>query len=675
MRAAARLSQRAPRVGGRAIGPHLAHAAVAVAVAVAGIGTRAAWAGPAADSIRYTVTITDINRVGLTVTNYAFFGNNFNSRAPSFEFPLGSGFEHMSRAGLWVGARAISDTALFTGVSTAIIDNAQGSNSTVETEFTPMGTTIEERSRILNSRYYSPLAISDQDFECLYGDRPGRGPSGFRRERHTPLNIIVRQRTLGFSLRAADAFVVARFDIINDGPPLQDLWVGLYAQLVSGDKNAYGIWPPSGSPGSWYYSTYVAYDSPRRMYKEHYCQQAPYPDACNFPYTPPWAAVKLLSVRPDSVADKTISLNWWPWSLGGDASRDEDVELYALMSSGVLHDPHDCIPGTDCSPVMVLSVGPWAQVLPGDTVSVDFAFVGGDDEASLEANSDFAQFASDIGYQLPSPPPSPRLLVETDSNRVDLYWDDSPESVEDPTSPAPDHRDFEGYRVYLGLDRQNPTRVAQFDRAEPPHDTTGFNTGLAAARLDAPKVVDGVPYRYHYRVTGLRDGFSYWGAVTSYDIGDTKVTSLESGIGQNKFQAVTMPRPGDPGRRVIVFPNPYRVEAAWDRGARVRDHYLWFAQLPSRCVLRVYTLGGDRVFETHFDGSSYRGAGARGLHDPKQDLDTPPPVLPGASYAWNLITDRGQALASGLYLFAVEDLDSGAVSRGKFVVVKSDREE
>jgi hypothetical protein len=123
-----------------------------------------------------------------------------------------------------------------------------------------------------------------------------------------------------------------------------------------------------------------------------------------------------------------------------------------------------------------------------------------------------------------------------------------------------------------------------------------------------------------------------------------------------------------------VYPNPYRVEAMWDQGRQVRDHYLWFANLPERCVLRIYTLSGDRVFETRFDGASYAGAGARGLYDPQRDLDTGAPALSGASFAWNLITAEGQAVASGLYLYSVEDLAGGGVSRGRFLIVKSDRE-
>jgi hypothetical protein len=336
-------------------------------------------------------------------------------------------------------------------------------------------------------------------------------------------------------------------------------------------------------------------------------------------------------------------------------------------------DPQGCAPGAFCSPLTVLSVGPFAQVDPGDTVTVDFALVGGDDEEALLENADFAQFAADIDYRLPAPPPSPRLHVATGERRVDLFWDDSPETVPDGTSSAPGGLDFEGYRVYLGRDRQRPTRLAQFDATAAPHDTTGFNTGFDAVRRDT--VIAGVTYRYHYAVTGLKDGFTYYGAVTSFDLGDERVESLESGLGQNKFQAVPLAAPGEGGRGPVVFPNPYRVEAAWDRGAQVRDHYLWFARLPRRCTLRIYTLAGDRVFETRFDGDRYRGEGARGLYDPRQDLDTGPPALSGGSFAWNLITSEGQALATGLYVFAVEDADTGQVTRGKFLVVKSDREQ
>lgn len=621
---------------------------------------------------RYVVRVADGNRVGLTVSNYGFIGNNFVSRAPSFEFPLGSGYEHMARAGLWVGAVGLDDEGAFTGVSSAIVDNSQGSGGPSETEFTPVGDVISERSQLANSDAYSPDAISDQDLIAAFTDVFPRAASGYQSQRHRPLKLDVRQTSLAFTLPAAQDFTVLRYSVVNRGAPLRQVWLALYVQLVSGDKNAYSTWPPSssGGPRSWYYSTYFDYDSTRLLYKERFCLSLPFPDACLASYVPPWVGVKVLRTQAASTLERRTNFRWWSYA-PGDASRDEDSERYALMSTPLVQPIAGCTPGTgDCSPIALVSVGPFDPVASGDSLVVDFAMVGGDDHERLLANADYAQFAADIDYELPSAPPSPRVFVETGQRRIDVWWDDSPESVSDPTSPAPGGIDFEGYRLYLGRDRLAPELVAQVDRV----DTTGFNTGLGGVTADTPRVVDGVSYRYHRRIEGLKDGFTYYGAVTSYDLGDAATPSLESGRSQNLFAAVPSPAPGESRQGVVVFPNPYRVEAQWDAGRPTRDRWLWFAGLPRRCTIRIYALSGDRVFETQFDGDVYRGENARGLYRPDRDLATGAPRLSGASFAWDLITTRGQAAASGLYLWAVEDRDSGEITRGRFLVIKSDRD-
>ena len=621
--------------------------------------------------VSYVVRIADVNRVGLTLGNYGFFGNNLTSRSASFEFPLGSGYEHMSRSGLWVGARALDEQGVFTGVSAAIVDNSQGTSGPSETEFTPLGDALIERSRIQNSPRFSTEAVSDQDLIALYADQPAKPSGGFQREAHRPLKLRVRQQSLGFTLAAADGFVVTRFTLINDGAALQDVWVGLYAQLVSGDREAYTSWPPSSStgPGSWYYKSYFEYDSTRRLVMERYCQALPVPDRCNISYCPPWVGVKLLRTI-SRVPDPVRAVHrWWVWS-PGDTTRDEDHERYRLMSGGGAADPADCPFDGSCSPIQLLSVGPFARLEAGDSLTVDFAYVGGDDQAQLLANSDYAQFAAGIDYRLPSAPPSPRVHVETGHERVDVWWDDSPESASDPTSPAPGGRDFEGYRLYLGLDRSHPTLVGQFDLP----DSTGLNTGLSSALAAEPLVLDGVTYRYRRSFHGLKDGFHYYGAVTSYDQGDVATPTLESGRSQNDFAAIPLAGPRETGGRVSVFPNPYRVEAQWDAGTTVRNHYVWFAGLPQRCMIRIYTLSGDRVFERDFDGATYSGENARGVYDPRTDRDTGAPALSRGAFAWDLITARGQAAATGLYLWVVEDRESGKVQRGRLLLVKSDRE-
>jgi hypothetical protein len=323
--------------------------------------------------------------------------------------------------------------------------------------------------------------------------------------------------------------------------------------------------------------------------------------------------------------------------------------------------------------VELLAMGPFSEIDPGDTISVDFGLVGGETIRDIEEHSRFAQRAFDRNYIVPVPPPSPRLRVVSRHNSVDVYWDDSPESAIDPTSSIP--QDFEGYRVYIGEDRLDLHRAAQFDLKTPPHDTTGFNTGLEPAAYDT--TIDNVHCRYHYTIDHLRDGFKYYIAVTAYDLGSVEIESLESGVTQNKTLAIPAPAPGEKvgSDKVIVFPNPYRVEARWDQGQKVRNHYLWFANLPARATLKIFTLSGDLVYETDFDGATYHGASARGVYNPSTDQDIDPPTLSGRTFGWDMITRGGQAAATGLYIFAVEDKATGDRQRGKFLIVKSDREE
>jgi hypothetical protein len=357
----------------------------------------------------------------------------------------------------------------------------------------------------------------------------------------------------------------------------------------------------------------------------------------------------------------------------GDNSRDEDLERYALMSSGtktVLDPLPTELSPRDGDPAELIAAGPFPTIGTGDSVEVDFVYIGATDEAGLIKRARTAQRAYDLHYIVPVPPPSPQFRAVARAGAVDFYWDESPEEFLDPTAPQP--KDFEGYRVYAGETREDLKLLAQFDLVGPaPHDTTGFNTGLAVVRLATPVEIDGVTYHYKFTVNNLRDGFKYFTAVTAYDVGNTEIESLESGRGQNEAMVVPSPRVGERSGGVVVFPNPYRVEAAWDAGKNVREHYLWFANLPARCTIRIYTLAGDLVYDQGFDGATYNGSNARGIFNPASDL---PGTFSGATFGWDLVTRRGQAVASGLYLWSVEDLGSGKTQVGKVLIVKSDRE-
>jgi hypothetical protein len=616
----------------------------------------------------------DLNLMSINLTNYGFIGNNFTTKTPSMEYPVGTGHEHLVRGGLWIGALAADANGAFTGVTTGAVDGFTGDAAASATEFSPEGDHIDVRSSLPNNRRYSPLAVSERDLIGHFDDLiPKRAQNN--REDHRPLGVVIRQENYSWSFADYRHMVFFHWVITNSGAPLHNVFLGLYDELASGPKNNYSTWPPGGS---WFKKKQINWVDSLSMFTERFCLSVPIPDGCSYSITPELAGIKLLGVRPGSLRGpqaKQVTMQAWNFS-PGDPTRDEDVERYGLMSSPTSTSlnplPTDLSP-RDGDPVELISVGPFADLNPGDSLQVDFVYLGGTDDDTMIKRAHTAQRAYDLNYIVPVPPPSPHFKAVVREGAVDYYWDDSPESFIDLTSPIP--KDFEGYRLYAGEARDSLHLLAQFDLATPPHDTTGFNTGLDVVRLNPPVTIDGETYQYKYTLTGLRTGFKYFAAVTAYDLGSTEIESLESGKTQNEIMFVPAPRAGERSGGVVVFPNPYRVEAVWDHEAwklgNVREHYLWFANLPARCNIRIYTLAGDLILDEAFDGATYNGSNARGIFDPANDL---PGTFSGATFGWDLVTRRGQAAATGLYMWSVEDKSNGKTQVGKVLIVKSDRE-
>ena len=236
-------------------------------------------------------------------------------------------------------------------------------------------------------------------------------------------------------------------------------------------------------------------------------------------------------------------------------------------------------------------------------------------------------------------------------------------------------RDFEGYRIY----RSNPgddlsgnildraTLIAQYDN---PGNRTGFNNGFSEIRLPDPVTFEGDPteYLYRFEADGLLSGWQYLFIVTSFDEGDPDagLVSFESSRTAN----VTRVFPGTPaasqGERppTGVYPNPYRVNAAWDGGTS-RTRRLNFYNLPPHSDVRIYTLAGEVVAQFEHDAATYQG-------DIRwyDDFAGKQRRLPGGEHSWDLLSENGLSLATGLYLFTVKDLDSGELQKGKFVIIK-----
>jgi hypothetical protein len=290
-----------------------------------------------------------------------------------------------------------------------------------------------------------------------------------------------------------------------------------------------------------------------------------------------------------------------------------------------------------------------------------------------DTNEVWTNFGQPKRYFLPTPPNAPRVKVVLANNSADIYWDRSAEESVDPISFL---KDFEGYRIYgtnAGVDLNgelysNLILLGDFDRTD---DEIGYNTGFGRIRLNPPVQFpsDTVHYYYKFSVQNLLNGWQYGLAVTAYDSGDvaTGLISLES----SRLQTLQRVVPGTPPQQnasepVGVYPNPYYTRAYWD-GTQERDRKLYFFNLPAHAEVRIYTLAGDMVDNFQHDAITYNANDIQWFQKTFSDGSQ---QFAGGEHAWDLITKKDQAIASGLYLFTVKNKDTGEIQRGKFLVIK-----
>ncbi len=361
--------------------------------------------------------------------------------------------------------------------------------------------------------------------------------------------------------------------------------------------------------------------------------------------------------------------------------------------------------------ISMLSMGPFPTVDPGETISIYFAFSAalkpqefqGQNGKSVdndESRSELYQTLNSVNrvfrgedqngngkldngedtnndgeltrYQFPTPPDSPKMRVELEAGKAIIYWDRLAESSVDPVSKE---EDFEGYRVYrseLGDDLNPQSRmIREFDV---PGNDKGFNTGFEEIRLDQPVQFEGDTTEYHYafEISDLLSGWQYELSVTAFDRGsdEFEIEGLETSANVNAVRVF----PGTPVNenfsssakeyKVGVYPNPYRVNAAWD-GSLESERKLYFYNLPARAEVRIYTVAGDIVGEFTHDSDTYNGD--IGWFS---NFSDDPRVLAGGEHAWDLQSNANQILTTGLYLYTVKDVASGEVQTGKIVIIK-----
>jgi hypothetical protein len=489
---------------------------------------------------------TNVGNIGLTITNFGMYGHGFTlwPRQPNCEYPKGSGIEHIFDGSLWVGGIVDGQIRVTTGSIDAASVGTRGGGF----EFTnKQESVILERSSLLTSKFYSPQAISHQDFVAEYSDTSTRLLSGEVIPDHNPLGIAVRQESYAWNFPFADFFVIMNYWIKNvSNKTIENVYVGLWTDAVIRNTNITS--PRVGSP---FYTHggngYV--DSLRLGYEFDYDGDPGFTDS--------YFAVKYLGSIPRV---DTAYYQSWQFRNTTDPvyfSPQDDIQRYQKMSESLRRDRIDPLRQTPSNRSFLISTGPFRRLEPGDSINLTFAIICakkyGSDLAKFDtelqkkilySNAHWAQLVYDTKYRFPEPPVSPRVKAIPENKKVTLYWDKSAENSVDPLSGK---KDFEGYRIYKsnsGIDltqaqdlNQILIKVAEFDSSG---NDFGYNTGFNFIKLDNPVRFEGdtTDYWYKFEFDNLLNGWQYIFSVTAFDKGDAEnnIESLESSISANALR-------------------------------------------------------------------------------------------------------------------------------------------
>lgn len=439
---------------------------------------------------------------------------------------------------------------------------------------------------------------------------------------------------------------------------------------------------------------------------------------------------------PGKIATDPFKVNFQTWLFGSSDPKffppPNDPERFSRMSRGLQHEsnwsfaepPGEPIRETIRKPgnrTNVLSCGNFQRLNPGESLSVVFTVVcakkndaeglpnsldtptqrtnllanalwaqtayNGEDQNGngiLEPNEDANNNGRIDRYILPSPPDVPDTRIVARSNSVDVYWADNSENSIDPISKE---KDFEGYKLYKSafafdmkpsIDLQRSFElVAEWDKAG---NAVGYNTGFDNIRLAKDTVFEGdtTKYRYKYTIRNLQNGWQHAIALTAFDRGSAQnnLGPLESAQRSNQFLVF----PGTPANqnpddnKPFVYPDPYYGGAAWEGAStRPEDRKLYFANLPAKCEVQIFSLAGDLIDEFLHDATTYRGDEQwfktySTFTSDSRNPDTR--IFSGGEHDWNLLSKNAQIISRGLYLFSVKDLKTGKFYNGKFTIIK-----
>ena len=536
---------------------------------------------PSQQGREFQIKRHNINQVEMCISNYGKYGQDEAGNAGCW-WPKNSGHNYIFGAGPWFGTieEASGDTLVTIGYGPH-----GGEHEYVPGIVGMPFSSAEAIIYMAPSPWPPPIASypmapqeskSHQDSWCAYNDLdPVYHTPGDTR----PIGLEVYQTVYAWNLSTTQDIIFIRYELKNvSGHKLVNCYFGVCCDNdIGGESGTAANDIMAGILGRWYVingeSLYVD-DIGYQWQEVAEGGWTEFPGALAYDYLQsPWDLVANQDKDNDGILDQYEMDSAYFWNSLPDSMRDADQdgtpdwrdpsqipqlgmtalkrftidvepnrdnERYITLAGRNFktgaYEPYDTIPTEpadqrflQCSGPFDLDTNKIATVLVGVVLAYWHNIWGRPDSALVQVDNT-AQFIYDKNWLLPGPPPPPQLTLIPGDTKVTLIWDSSPESKADPyydivSQPGPLYDpyyrkyDFEGYGVWESkTGRVGEWRViARFDLLD------GITFAADPAVNDSVALyANDVGIAHSYVAENLRNGFTYYYAVSSYDFNMVK---------------------------------------------------------------------------------------------------------------------------------------------------------
>ncbi|MBE2279527.1 MAG: hypothetical protein IAE91_03980 [Ignavibacteriaceae bacterium] len=630
--------------------------------------------------------------------------NNWSQTGPTLDWPgfdpswiadnIGGAPSHAVSGGFWIGAKNRKDSVLS-------VEDWSMYGGSVTSDGTSKYTVKVFRHVYKNGENYwlktNPKA-GEEVIESVFEYNPNFLQQG---DDETQLPIrVVRKAHQWSGSKAAENYIIYEYYFINISDEIKvnypqrvvsDTMYNMYVMMNYGlqvNSRSWRVLFPQETSGA--RNTKVQYDNQRKMF---------YGENANYGFSnsngriengatqgewlaPGFTGVRLLYATPDSTGIATrVDLNKVGWSRADNSldlqgpftgiSGFNDVKYEVVKNPRnayrFLQFPQNLLDSSfvnNSRKWSIMTLGPWT-LAPGDTVKIALAEIvdGMDYSLALDRNiglnqifnesytrkfrpsADRALLTYNNGLNHPDPPAAPKFSVDYFSGaerRVAnvVSWGNETEALPDPDDGT---LDLAGYRIY----RSNFLPMGPWQM-------------IADVKKGESNYFDILTGKYSFLDSTVQLGTGYYYAITAYDTGkaswpinpaqvfpetgSNRVPPQESSIFANRMITpflATLPAT-DNVSNVLVVPNPFVIgEGSSIPGESDR---IQFVNLPNPCTIRIYTVRGDLVKTIE--------VGER----------------QGQIVSWDQVTDFGQYVESGIYIFHVDSPVGKAT--GKFAIIR-----